>query len=145
MILGIAYTPAIDMWSLGCILAELCLGKPIFPGENEPEQMLMFMEVLGVPPPSLIQQGSRSHKYFDGGMVKVKPNSKGKLRKPNTKSLEAILGSCGDADFIGFVRKFLVWSPEERMTPNEAMTDRWVLKGLPEQVKRQHLSLAYKT
>jgi dual specificity tyrosine-phosphorylation-regulated kinase 2/3/4 len=39
---------------MGCILAELYLGYPLFPGENEQEQMLMFMEVLGVPPDSLI-------------------------------------------------------------------------------------------
>lgn len=35
MILGMNYHMAIDMWSLGCILAELYTGYPIFPGENE--------------------------------------------------------------------------------------------------------------
>jgi serine/threonine protein kinase len=40
---------AIDMWSFGCIMAELYLGYPVFPGENEVEQMAMFMEVLGKP------------------------------------------------------------------------------------------------
>lgn len=40
---------AIDMWSFGCIMAELFLGYPVFPGENEVEQMAMFMEVLGKP------------------------------------------------------------------------------------------------
>ena len=35
IILGIPYTPAIDMWSFGCILVELFTGYPIFPGENE--------------------------------------------------------------------------------------------------------------
>jgi len=33
--LGIPYTTAIDMWSLGCIMAELYIGYPIFPGESE--------------------------------------------------------------------------------------------------------------
>jgi len=42
------------MWSVGCILAELFLGYPIFPGENEKEQVLLFMEVLGVPPNDVI-------------------------------------------------------------------------------------------
>lgn len=32
---GIPYTPAIDMWSLGCIIAELYIGYPLFPGESE--------------------------------------------------------------------------------------------------------------
>lgn len=37
IILGIPYTTKIDMWSFGCIMAELCRGYPIFPGESESE------------------------------------------------------------------------------------------------------------
>ena len=37
IILGIPYTTAIDMWSFGCIMAELYTGYPLFPGENEAE------------------------------------------------------------------------------------------------------------
>ena len=47
VILGLSYTTSIDMWSFGCILVELFTGKPIFPGENENEQILCIMEVLG--------------------------------------------------------------------------------------------------
>lgn len=36
---------AIDMWSLGCILAELYTGYPLFPGESEVEQIACIMEV----------------------------------------------------------------------------------------------------
>lgn len=43
--LGISYCPAIDIWSLGCILAELFTGYPLFPGENEVEQLNCVMEV----------------------------------------------------------------------------------------------------
>ena len=49
IILGISYTTAIDMWSFGCILAELCTGYPLFPGENEAEQLAYIMEIKGVP------------------------------------------------------------------------------------------------
>ncbi len=49
IILGIPYTPAIDMWSFGCILVELFTGYPIFPGENEQEQLSLIMEVRGLP------------------------------------------------------------------------------------------------
>ena len=42
---GVSYTAAIDMWSLGCILSELHTGCPIFPGENEVEQLACIMEV----------------------------------------------------------------------------------------------------
>ena len=47
MILGHPYNMAIDMWSLGCIMAELYTGYPLFPGENEVEQLACIMEVRG--------------------------------------------------------------------------------------------------
>jgi dual specificity tyrosine-phosphorylation-regulated kinase 2/3/4 len=40
---------AIDMWSFGCIIAELYTGFPLFPGENEIDQLAYIMEILGVP------------------------------------------------------------------------------------------------
>ena len=43
--LGIPYNMSIDMWSLGCILAELYTGYPLSPGENEVEQLACIMEV----------------------------------------------------------------------------------------------------
>lgn len=64
IILGLDYTMAIDMWSLGCIIAELYTGVPIFPGENEQEQLACIMEVLGVPSPDLIQQSERRNLFF---------------------------------------------------------------------------------
>lgn len=45
VILGHPYSMAIDMWSLGCILAELYTGYPLFPGESEVEQIACIMEV----------------------------------------------------------------------------------------------------
>lgn len=45
VILGHPYATSIDMWSLGCIMAELFTGYPLFPGENEMEQLACIMEV----------------------------------------------------------------------------------------------------
>lgn len=47
VILGHSYNMAIDMWSLGCIMAELYTGYPLFPGENEVDQLACIMEVRG--------------------------------------------------------------------------------------------------
>lgn len=49
IILGIPYTSAIDMWSFGCILAELYSGYPLFPGENEQDQLAYIMQMKDVP------------------------------------------------------------------------------------------------
>jgi len=65
IIFGIPYTTAIDMWSFGCILCELYTGYPIFPGEDEVEQIALFMEVLGIPEKHLINNSQRGHLFFD--------------------------------------------------------------------------------
>ena len=65
IMLGIRYTPAIDMWSLGCILYELFVGFPLFAGEDEKEQMQCIMEVKGVPPRSMIVLATRRKVFFD--------------------------------------------------------------------------------
>ena len=49
IMLGIPYTPAIDMWSLGCIIAELYIGYPLFPGDSENDQMSRIIEMRDVP------------------------------------------------------------------------------------------------
>jgi dual specificity tyrosine-phosphorylation-regulated kinase 2/3/4 len=63
--LGITYSTAIDMWSLGCILFELYSGMPMFIGEDEVEQMQCIMEAKGVPPRSMIVVSSRRKLFFD--------------------------------------------------------------------------------
>jgi hypothetical protein len=41
---------------------------------------------------------------------------------------------------VEFVKKFLVWSPEERISAQEAILEPWILKGLPEDIRKQHVS-----
>lgn len=48
----------------GCILAELYTGYPLFPGENEVEQLACIMEVLGHPPDDLINTATRRRLFF---------------------------------------------------------------------------------
>lgn len=64
VILGLTYGTPIDMWSLGCILAELYTGYPLFPGENEVEQLACLMEVLGQPPEDIITVATRRRLFF---------------------------------------------------------------------------------
>ena len=50
------YTPAIDIWSIGCIFAEILLGKPLFPGKNVVHQLDLITDLLGTPPADVISR-----------------------------------------------------------------------------------------
>lgn len=126
IILGLPYGRPIDLWSLGCIICEMQMGYPIFPGESEKEQLLCVMEVLGVPPPRMVERSPRKKDFFDtNGAPKLFPNSRNKVRKPATKDIMKTLRT-EDASFVDFILCFLQWEPAERMTPNEAMRHPWI-------------------
>lgn len=117
---------AVDMWSLGCIIAELYTGYPLFPGENEADQLACIMEVLGLPPADFIQAASRKRTFFDSkGFPKSVTNSKGKKRCPDSKDLSTVLNT-HDAGFLDFLKGCLMWEPSLRMTPDEAMKHAWI-------------------
>jgi mitogen-activated protein kinase 1/3 len=50
------YTPAIDIWSIGCIFAEILTGKPLFPGKNTVHQLDLMTDLLGTPSPETISK-----------------------------------------------------------------------------------------
>ncbi|KAG0210102.1 hypothetical protein BGX33_005132 [Mortierella sp. NVP41] len=126
VILGMSYNMAIDMWSLGCILAELYTGCPLFPGENEQEQLTCIMEIQGVPDRYLIEKSTRKKVFFDSnGNPKLVVNSKGKKRRPGAKTLGQVL-KCGDVLFLDFISKCLIWDPEKRMKPLEGLQHEWI-------------------
>ncbi|XP_042847551.1 dual specificity tyrosine-phosphorylation-regulated kinase 4 isoform X4 [Panthera tigris] len=126
VILGHPYNMAIDMWSLGCIMAELYTGYPLFPGENEVEQLACIMEVLGLPPTHFIQTASRRQTFFDSkGFPKNMTNNRGRKRYPDSKDLTMVLKTY-DASFLDFLRRCLVWEPSLRMTPDQALKHAWI-------------------
>jgi dual specificity tyrosine-phosphorylation-regulated kinase 2/3/4 len=135
VILGISYTTAIDMWSLGCILVELYTGRPLFAGESEHIQLLCIMQVLGLPPESLILHSSKKKNFFHDNLEpKIIPNKKGIKKTPATLELSDILqGSC--EKFIDFVRKCLCWQPELRLKPIEGIDHPWIAEGLKRKLR----------
>lgn len=51
---SLQYTPAIDVWSIGCIFAEVLTGKPLFPGKSVDHQLDLITDLLGTPSPETI-------------------------------------------------------------------------------------------
>ena len=126
VILGMSYGMPIDMWSVGCILAELFTGYPIFPGENEQEQLACIMEVFGPPEKHLIEKSSRKKLFFDSmGKPRLTVSSKGKRRRPSSKDLRQVL-RCDDEAFLDFIAKCLKWDPTRRMSPQEATKHEFI-------------------
>lgn len=124
IILGIPYTAAIDMWSLGCILAELCMGKPLFPGESEHDQLILIMEILGNPPYDLLEQGSKKDLFFNNNILKDS-TVKQIYTKPGSKQLNDVIYT-NNQDFLDFLYKCLEWNPSARITPEKALRHPWI-------------------
>lgn len=109
------------MWSMGCILAELYTGYPLFPGEDEQEQLACIMEVFGPPEKHLIENSTRKKLFFDSvGKPRSVISSKGRRRKPSSKTLSQAI-KCQDEAFLDFLTRCLRWNPQSRLTPEAAM------------------------
>uniref|UniRef100_A0A667Z8A7 Homeodomain interacting protein kinase 4 n=1 Tax=Myripristis murdjan TaxID=586833 RepID=A0A667Z8A7_9TELE len=64
ILLGLPFSGRMDMWSLGCVMSELYLGWPLYPGESEMEQVRFICETQGLPPCSLLDAASKAHLFF---------------------------------------------------------------------------------
>ncbi|XP_040193460.1 dual specificity tyrosine-phosphorylation-regulated kinase 3 [Rana temporaria] len=145
VILGSRYGMPIDMWSFGCILVELLTGYPLFPGEDEGDQLACMMELLGTPPTKLLDQAKRSKNFVsskgyprycttttlpNGSVVLNGSRSRrGKMRgAPGSKDWVVALKGCEDAVFIDFLKGCLNWDPSARMTPTQALRHQWICR-----------------
>ncbi|KAM3870639.1 homeodomain-interacting protein kinase 3-like [Diretmus argenteus] len=64
IILGLPFCEAIDMWSLGCVIAELFLGWPLYPGALEYDQIRYISQTQGLPSEQLLNKGTKTSRFF---------------------------------------------------------------------------------
>ncbi|XP_008296843.1 homeodomain-interacting protein kinase 3-like isoform X2 [Stegastes partitus] len=64
IILGLPFCEAIDMWSLGCVIAELFLGWPLYPGALEYDQIRYISQTQGLPAEQLLKKGTKTSRFF---------------------------------------------------------------------------------
>uniref|UniRef100_A0A452XY79 Protein kinase domain-containing protein n=1 Tax=Aegilops tauschii subsp. strangulata TaxID=200361 RepID=A0A452XY79_AEGTS len=106
------YTPAIDIWSIGCIFAELLTGKPLFPGKNVVHQLDIITDLLGTPAPETIARirNEKARRYLSS-MRRKKP-------VPFTQKFPN-----ADPLALNLLERMLAFDPKDRPSAEEALAD----------------------
>ncbi|OAY46543.1 mitogen-activated protein kinase 9 isoform X1 [Manihot esculenta] len=104
------YTPAIDIWSIGCIFAEMLTGKPLFPGKNVVHQLDLMTDLLGTPPPESIARirNEKARRYLS--------NMRKKQPVPFTQKFPNV-----DPLALSLLEKLLAFDPKDRPTAEAAL------------------------
>uniref|UniRef100_A0A3Q3AD23 non-specific serine/threonine protein kinase n=1 Tax=Kryptolebias marmoratus TaxID=37003 RepID=A0A3Q3AD23_KRYMA len=156
IILGLPFCEAIDMWSLGCVIAELFLGWPLYPGALEYDQIRYISQTQGLPGEHLLNAGTKTARFFC--RESDSPYAAWRLKSTDEhetetgmKSKEArkYIFSCLDdiahvnlmmnlegsdllaekadrREFVGLLKKMLLIDAEERIAPADALIHPFV-------------------
>ncbi|XP_045499863.1 glycogen synthase kinase-3 beta isoform X4 [Colias croceus] len=104
---AIDYTTKIDVWSAGCVVAELLLGQPIFPGDSGVDQLVEIIKVLGTPTREQIREMNPNYTEFKFPQIKSHPWAK-------------VFRACTPPDAISLVSRLLEYTPGARLSPLQA-------------------------
>ncbi|KAK7335429.1 hypothetical protein VNO80_27269 [Phaseolus coccineus] len=102
------YTTSVDIWSAGCVLAELLLGQPLFPGENQVDQLVEIIKVLGTPTREEIRCMNPNYTDFRFPHIKAHPWHK-------------VFHKRMPPEAIDLASRLLQYSPKLRYTAVEAL------------------------
>ncbi|XP_028556756.1 mitogen-activated protein kinase 12 isoform X6 [Dendrobium catenatum] len=106
------YTPAIDIWSIGCIFAEMLIGKPLFPGKNVVHQLDLMTDLLGSPSAETISRirNEKARRYLN--------NMRKKLAVPFSQKFPN-----ADPFAVRLLERLLAFDPKDRPSAEEALAD----------------------
>ena len=102
------YSTAIDVWSSGCVMAELLIGQPLFPGESGVDQLVEIIKVLGTPTRQQIK--SMNPNYTEFKFPHLPKNPWDRVFRPRTPE-----------NAVTLVAKILMYEPKHRVSPMEAL------------------------
>lgn len=128
VILGLPYDQKIDIWSLGCILAELCSGNVLFQNDSLATLLARIIGILGPIDPEMLAKGQDTHKYFTKNHVlyeRIEETEQLEYILPKKTSLSHRLPTA-DPGFVEFVGYLLQINPLYRPTAKEAMEHPWL-------------------
>ncbi|KAA0710314.1 Mitogen-activated protein kinase 15 [Triplophysa tibetana] len=112
------YTKGVDMWSIGCVLGEMLLGKPLFPGTSTINQIEKIMSAI--PHPSTEDVLAIRSEYGPSVIQRM-------LLRPQLPFGE-ILQSSVPPDALDLVQRLLVFNPDKRLNAEEALKHPYVSK-----------------
>uniref|UniRef100_A0A0D9XLN8 non-specific serine/threonine protein kinase n=1 Tax=Leersia perrieri TaxID=77586 RepID=A0A0D9XLN8_9ORYZ len=101
------YTTAIDIWSVGCVVAELLIGQPLFPGESGVDQLVEIIKILGTPTREEIRCMNPNYSEFKFPQIKAHPWHK-------------LFGKRMPPEAVDLVSRLLQYSPNLRCTAVDA-------------------------
>ncbi|KAI9712771.1 MAG: Cyclin-dependent kinase catalytic subunit [Bogoriella megaspora] len=118
---GRQYSTGVDMWSIGCIFAEMCTRKPLFPGDSEIDEIFKIFRVLGTP----------SEQDWPG--VTSFPDFKASFPKWQRSDLQAAVPGLDD-EGLDLLDAFLVYDPAGRISAKQALQHPYFDEPAPPQV-----------
>jgi len=143
-----SYSRAVDMWALGCIIAEMFLGKPLLPGNSTVDQLDKILVMTGVP--NAETTAAMKSKFTDAMIAQLKGADKeGKLKDASdahrTAQVTAMMQGKCDTQVIHMISAMLDIDPRTRMTVQQALAHPWMKPFIKENEEQLDLCTAEMT